>query len=406
MNSNKFKTNVCAFLLSLPLDKEDVTKNALVTSILRRGTANLKSQLEINKKLEEMYGASLNVGIYKYSDFEVIQFSIEVINDKFLPEKRELTVEALNLLSDIIFNPYLENGTFCKQYVDQEKKNLAKVIDARSDDKSEYASSRMIEEMFKGEPYGIYKFGTKEAIEKYNEVNLYEYYKKALKKAKLNVYVIGEVNSNVQDKLEENINNLCPSLGEEEFAIENKKHIARKEINFVNESMDISQGKLMVGLDIGYKDEPLKRAKVMLYNTVLGGGANSKLFQNVREKASLAYSAGSKLIRTKDTIMIKTGIEIDNYDKALSIIEKQIEDMRAGNITDKEIADAKQLIKSVIKLIPESAASILNYQFDNDIFNENFKTGEFIDQINSLSKEDILDIAKTVTIDTVYFLRN
>ena len=159
INSKKFKTNLCSVFVAVPLREDTVTKTALIPSILRRGTANLTSQLEINKKLEEMYGASLNIGIDKDADYEVLKFYLEVINDDLLPEKRELTKDALELLCDIIFNPYIEDDGFCKEYIDQEKDNLVKVIESRKDNKANYAANRMVEEMFESEPYGIYKFG-------------------------------------------------------------------------------------------------------------------------------------------------------------------------------------------------------------------------------------------------------
>ena len=184
INSKKFKTNLCSVFVAVPLRDDTVTKTALIPSILRRGTANLTSQLEINKKLEEMYGASLNIGIEKEAGYEVLKFYLEVINDDLLPEKRELTKEALELLCEIIFNPYVEDGAFCKQYVDQEKDNLVKVIESRKDNKANYAANRMVEEMFEGEPYGIYKFGKIEDLESINEKSLYDFYKEVITNAK------------------------------------------------------------------------------------------------------------------------------------------------------------------------------------------------------------------------------
>ena len=408
LNSNKFKTNLCSVFLAVPLSKDTVTATALIPSVLRRGTKNLKSQLEINKKLEEMYGASISIGVEKEADFEVLKFYLEVINDDLLPEKRELTKEGLELLIDIIFNPYIEqnaNGesTFCKQYVEQEKDNLIKVIESRKDNKANYAANRMIEEMYEGEPYGIYKFGNVEDLKEIDEKNLYDFYKALIKKAKISVYVAGNIQDNT---LENDFKQSLEKLGiskENDFELINKKHEPRQTPKIVNEKMDVSQGNLIIGLDV---TSDKTSEEIMIYNAVLGTGANSKLFQNVREKASLAYSAGSKYYRRKDMIMIRTGIEIANYEKALEIIEKQIKDMKDGIISNQEIESAKQFIISTLKLIPESSESLISYYYDKEIRGEEADLDAYINAIQNVQIKDIVEVAQDVLVDTIYFLRN
>lgn len=408
LNSNKFKTNLCSVFLAVPLAEDRVTKTALIPSILRRGTAKLTSQLEINKKLEEMYGASFSFGIEKEADYEVLKFYLEVINDDLLPEKRALTKEALDLLVDIIFNPYLEENskgesTFCKQYVDQEKDNLVKVIESRKDNKANYAANRMVEEMYQGEAYGIYKFGKKEDLASIDEKNLYEFYKELISIAKISVYVVGNVEDN---SLEEEFRSSLKELGvnpESEFEIENKRHTPRTEPKVVNEKMDVSQGNLIIGLDVNSNKT---NEEIIMYNAILGTGANSKLFQNVREKASLAYSAGSKYFRRKNMIMIKTGIEISNYDKALAIIEEQLENIKKGDITEQELESARQLIVSTSKLIPESSENLITYYYDKEMNSETPDLDKFIKDIQNVKIEDIIEVAQGVTVDTIYFLGN
>ena len=408
LNTNKFKTNLCSVFLAVPLTEDRVTKTALIPSVLRRGTANLTSQLEINKKLEEMYGASLSIGIEKEADYEVLKFYLEVINDDLLPEKRALTKEGLELLVDIIFNPFLEKSstgesTFCKQYVDQEKENLIKVIESRKDNKANYAANRMVEEMYQGEAYGIYKFGKVEDLDSINESNLYDFYKELISIANISVYVVGNVEN---DSLEKSFENSLKKLGinlDSGFEIVNKRHITRKEPKIINEKMDVSQGNLIIGLDVNSNKT---NEEIIMYNAILGTGANSKLFQNVREKASLAYSAGSKYFRRKNMIMIKTGIEINNYEKALKIIEEQLENIKKGDISEQELESARQLIVSTSKLIPESGENLITYYYDKEMNGEVPDLDKFINDIQKVKIEDIVDVAQDVTVDTIYFLRN
>lgn len=401
ISTDKFKTNLCAIFLTLPLKRETITYNALIPAILRRGTATLTNQLEINKKLENMYGASFNCGIDKTGDYSVLKFYIETIDDQFLIENNNLTEEAINILIDIVFNPLVKDEKFDEEYVAQEKENLKKVINSRKDDKTMYAMNRCIEEMFKDEPFGLYKYGYEEDFKKINAQNLYEYYKKMIKNAKINFFMAGNIENVDNEKLEKRIEKMTGNSTniEIEKTAQVEKNQSEKTIK---ESMDVTQGKLIIGLDAKAQN----KYTMAMYSMILGGGANSKLFQNVREKAGLAYSAGAVYIKLKNTILIRAGIEISNFEKAVEIIRKQIKDMEAGNITDDEYNSAKQLRTSLIKLIPESQQDLISYYFDQELTNENIDIDEYIENIQKVTKEDIIDIAKNVKINTIYFLQN
>lgn len=165
INTENFKTNLYAVFLATPLKRENVTLNALLTAVLRRGTKNMKSQDVISKKLEEMYGASFDCGIEKTGDNHIMKFYLEAISEKFLPEKEELQEKCLDILFDIIFNPLIENNGFKEEYVQGEKQNIKQIIESKIDNKAKYALDRCIEEMFKNEPYGLYKYGYVEDLE-------------------------------------------------------------------------------------------------------------------------------------------------------------------------------------------------------------------------------------------------
>ncbi len=382
-----FKTNLYAIFLTVPMNKENVTFNSMIPAVLRRGTEKYQDQLEINKKLEDMYGASFNCGVDKMGDYQVLKFYMEVLSNKYLPEKQN----AVEFLIDLVFNPLVENDGFKKEYVDQEKENVKKLIEARKDNKVRYASDRCIEEMFEGEAYGIYKYGKIEDLEKIDEKNLYKRYQELLKEARIDCFSCGEevekIELPINNNKENQINNEL-----EEHTIKNKE---------IKEKMDISQGKLIIGLNTPKSPKTV----ISVYNTILGGGANSKLFQNVREKESLAYSAGSTYIRRKNVIFIKTGIDTSNYDKALEVIKKQLEEMKNGNITDDEFDSAKQLIVSSLKLISESQEDLITYYFDQKLYEENLTLDQYIANIEKVTKEDVIGISKDITLDTIYFLQ-
>ena len=401
INTTKFKTNLFAIFITTPLSRANVTKNALISAVLRRGTSNFPSQELISKELEDMYGASFDCGVDKNGDNQVLKFYIESINDDFLPEKYNLAEKSLKLLVDVVFNPLTENGGFKKEYVEQEKNTLKQIIEGKIDNKSKYALDRCIEEMYKNKPYGLYKFGYIEDLDKINEVDLYSYYKTLISECKIDVFVSGFNTDNLNE------NEILGNLSER------KANYIKVVNNFINnkisqpeeviEKMDVTQGKLMIGADVLELKEDEKQI-ASLYSVVLGGGANSKLFQNVREKASLAYTAGASYVKAKNNIIIKCGIEIKNYKRALEIIKEQLRQMLDGELSDQDLNSAKQLIIASYKSVSESQDGEVSYYFAQELSDKFVSIDESIEEINNVTKAQIVDIAKKVQLNTIYFL--
>ena len=400
INTNKFKTNLVAVFLTTPLNKENVTKNALIPMILRRGSKTLKNLEEINNKLDEMYGASFDCGIDKTGDNQILKFYMESINNNFLPENENLLKESIEVLFDLIFNPETKNNSFKDEYVNSEKENLKQIIQGKIDNKAKYAYERCVEEMYKGKPFGLYKFGNTEELEKINAKDLYEYYKKLIAECKIDIFISGEID----ESIEKDVVNIL-KLNERE-PVYNKKSEELEEgrnTQTIEEHKEVSQGKLVIGLQVGKKDKDSKYSAI-IYNAILGGTPTSKMFQNVREKAHLAYVAGSNYVRQKNNVFIRCGIEIENYQKALDLIKVQIEDMKKGDFTEEDIKNAKTSIISTIKAIPEEQDSEITYNFGQEISGQKMKYEEYEQKINEVTKQNIIDIANSVKIDTIYFL--
>ena len=406
IKTEKFKTNLIAVMLTTKLNRENVTKNALIPAVLRRGTANMQTLEKINKTLEGMYGASFDCGLDKTGENQVLKFYLETVNDEFLPTNTEnIFKESIQKLFEIIFNPYLENNCFKKEYVKQEKENLKQIIEGKIDSKARYALYRCIEEMYKIEPFGLYKYGYVEDLEKINEQNLYQYYLELINQCKIDIFVSGLIDDGTRNIIEENNN--IKKLKEREADYQ-KLDIGKKkneEIKKIQESMEVNQGKLIIGLDVNTENKE-DRFNTIIYNSLLGGSANSKLFQNVREKASLAYTASSSYFRLKNNIFINCGIDIPNYEKTVEIIKQQIEDMKNGKFTDEEIENAKKGIIASIKGIDDEQDTEITYFFGQELSGENMSLEEYMNSIRNVSRDGIQDIANKITINTIYFLKN
>jgi len=408
INTNNFKTNLFAVFLATPLERKNVTLDALITAVLRRGTSNMPSQDIISKELEQMYGASFDCGIEKSGDNHIIKFYLEAVSEEFLPQKEELNKKCLEILFNIVFSPLVEGNGFKPEYVEGEKENLKQIIESKIDNKTKYASDRCVEEMYKGEPYGLYKYGYVEDLENITPQTLFERYIEIINNCKIDIFYSGSMQKQEMFELIKN-NDKIQNLKQREpkYIVNNEKTEKRpvKEEKVVQEQMQVNQGKLVIGLNVNSVEEN-SRYTTSVYNAILGGGANSKLFQNVREKESLAYTAGSSYIRQKDSIFVKCGIEIENYEKALKTIKKQIEDIKAGAFEQKDIDNAKKLIVESVKSITSEQDTEITYYYGQELSNIFMSIDEYEEKIQEVSKEQITALASNINIDTIYFLRN
>ena len=407
IETEKFKTNLLAMFITLPLTRENVTFDSVIPAVLKRGTEKLKTQEEISKKLENMYGAGFDCGIEKIGDNHVIKFYLEALNDNFIPKEanQDLLKESIELLLDIILNPLVESNSFKKEYVNSEKENIKILIESKIDNKDAYAYNRCVEEMYKKQPYGLYKYGYIEDLEKINEKNLYEYYKKLIENSKIDMFISGALNAEQTTKIVAENSNI-KRLSEREVNIANSaKTIEEKEIQTIEEKMDITQGKLVMGLDVEMLN-PEDKFKVAIYNVILGESATSKLFQNVREKASLAYTARSNYVRQKSNIYIRCGIEISNYEKAVKIIKEQLEDMKNGKFSEEDIRNAKKYMTSGIESIQDEQDSEITYYLGQELSQKLVTFKEYTQKIEAVTAEDVKEVANKIKINTIYFLRN
>lgn len=405
--TNKFKTNMLSVFITTPLSRETITKNALLPAIIRRGSNVRKTQEEISIHLEEMYGASFDCGIEKTGDNQIIKFYLETINDEFLPEKEEILKQAMDMLLDIVFNPYAENGAFCPDYTKTEKENIRNIINGKIDNKAKYALDRCIEEMYKDKPYGLYRYGYIEDLDALNEKNLYEYYQQLINTAKIDMFVSGEIQEEEVEQIVKQNEQITALPSRKPNYITNGQNAdsLSSEEHVVTESMEITQGKLIIGLEV-LENSLDSKYTTLVYNAILGGGASSKLFQNVREKASLAYTAGSSYVRQKDAIFIRAGIEIANYEKALAIIKEQLQDIEKGKITKEELQVAKTGIISAIAFIPDEQDTEITYYFGQELAGTTVTFEEYKEKVSAVTKEQIMEIAKQVKINTIYFLKD
>lgn len=401
VKTKKFKTISINVFIHRPLD-DNATKNALIPLVLRRGSNRFKTSQEISEYLEELYGAVFDCGVAKKGERHIIRFYIECINNKQF-DKNSLFSNSISFISDIVFNPIVENSGFNRQYFVQEKENLKRIIDSKINDKMQYSMERCIEEMCQGEPYSIYQFGNIEDLNSINEQNLYEYYSSVVKSSPIDIFIIGDV--------------------EEEFAVEAiKKNFTQErdkiydvppnkilkqvdKVKHINEELDVSQAKLCMGFRTNIPYDTDDYYPLVLYSNILGGGLTSKLFMNVREKASLAYTIFSRLDKFKGIMMIAGGIAPQNYEKAVEIIFSQMDDMKNGVISEDEYNSSIKGVTTSIRSLQDSHLHVTDFFLSQIISSSAHNFEDLIELISSVKKEQIPNVAKNIELDTIYFLK-
>ncbi|WP_129721302.1 EF-P 5-aminopentanol modification-associated protein YfmF [Xylanivirga thermophila] len=400
--SEKFKTVDISYCFHCDLDNM-YTYNALIPAVLKRGCEGLETMKDIESYLEGQYGAIFNVGVQKKGERQILRFSMEVINDNYLPdEQTAVLAQAFHFLNRVITKPVLENGAFKKSYVEQEKENLKNRIQAIINDKMLYSMERCVQIMCKDEKYSRYTFGSVNDLKDIDSSNLYDVYKDIISRSPLDIFVVGNVD---REKIIALIKN---SLNIERRSIKNIPKTSIKKIgitpNYMTEELDVSQGKLNMGFRVNTSFAEKEHFPLVVYTSILGGGPHSKLFLNVREKASLAYYAFARLESLKGLMLVGSGIEMDKYNATLDIILKQVEEMKNGNISQMELDSAKNAIITSIKGIQDQPGQLIDYYLRNIVGERDILLDEYIENIQEVTIENVVDVSKRVKLDTVYFL--
>lgn len=410
IKNDNFKTDFTVVFLTIPLEKENITKNALIPAILRSGSHKYETYQKISEELEMLYGASFDCGIDKTGDNLVLKFYIESINDNYLPQINNNLEKVLEILLDIIFDPKVTNDEFEAEYIEIEKRNLEMIIKAQKDDKDQYAYDRCINIMYNNSGYGLSKYGNLEDLQAINSHNLYEQYKQLIDNAKIDIIISGDYEEEkILNYVETNelIKKLNPrkekiNINKYSTEIKDKKDKA----NEINEELDIVQGKLVIGLDILPNELGDFRFISILYNAIFGNGVSSKLFQIVREKESLAYTAKSEYIAQKNNIFIRCGIECQNYEKATELIKKLLEDIKNGKFSEEDITKAKDYILAGVDAINEEQDSQILFLFGQELTKMPLTIEEHKNNIQKVTKEQIVEFANKIQLNTIYFLKN
>ncbi|WP_370876177.1 EF-P 5-aminopentanol modification-associated protein YfmF [Neobacillus ginsengisoli] len=401
VETSKYKTNTFVWKMKAPLTKEDVTKRALLPQVLQSSSAKYPSTTSLRSYLDELYGATLFVDLGKKGEYHVVSFSIEIANEKFLGDQTPLLKKGFELLAEILTKPNLTGHAFDQDTVEKEKRTLKQRIQSVYDDKMRFSNARLVEEMCEGEPYALQVNGRMEDVDSITPENLFAYYKKVFSEDEMDLYVIGDVK---EEEVKQYAMELLHFEERTPKTLETRDIKKKEKVHEVKEEQDVKQGKLNIGYrtNIVYGDPDYFALQV--FNGIFGGFSHSKLFINVREKASLAYYAASRLESHKGLMIVVSGIDLKNYDQAVRIINEQMEAMKKGDFTDGELKQTKAVIQNQILETIDTARGLTEILYHNVVSHVAIPLDKWITEMQKATKEEIIEVAKKIELDTIYFL--
>ena len=395
IKSDKFKTWSASVYIYRPLNKKEASYNALLAKVMKTSSKAYPSRKLLAKQMDKLYGAHLSAGVRKYADTHALVFSIKSVCDCYLPEK--ITSFVTGLLKSIITEPFVTTGSFDPAVVELEKVNLIKQIEAYVNDKSFYADKRCLEILCEDDCYSTGVNGEIEVIETITPQSLYEHYIDVINNSKIDVFVCG----NVQP---EEVSPFFDSLKTNSAPLEALPFVPGTEYKEVAEIMDVTQGKLVMGFTTNIYGND-NRCRLMMFNAVFGGCPTSKLFNNVREKLSLAYYANSRVAVAKGVMFARSGIEIEKFGQVKDEIMLQLDDMCKGNISNEEVENARSHLINIYSSLDDDPESTVSLKSGWLTEGESRDVEEIIEGIKAITIEDIVEVAKSYKLSAVYFLK-
>lgn len=403
IRDTRFKTMRIAVNFMLPIDQSTAAPNALLPFLLSRASREYPDYTKLGERLAELYGAALNADVHKLGETQVLAISAVGLADRYALEGESVSLELAKLLCSIVFDPPFVDGLFPQDGFDQEKRQTVEMIDSEFSDKRLYAKHRCEQVMCKDEAFGISRYGSREAILALDRPELTDTWQRILRTARVEVMVLGDcdpkaVREGFQAAFSKLQRGSVVSCGTE---------IIREvgEIKDVTEKMSIAQSKLVLGFRASAAEPVDDIAPTRLMTAMFGGTPHSKLFLNVREKLSLCYYCSARYDWNKGIILVESGVETENIDKAKAEILLQLDEMKKGNFDDEEMKAAKLSLSNNFRTIGDYLGGLENW-YISQTFCKKIQTPEqAAEEIDTITRQQVIEAAGKVVLDTVYRLQ-
>ena len=399
----KFKSDRISLCFVTPLKKETATVNALVPFVLRKGCRSCPDFTELNKRLALMYGAILDADVAKHGGNQIIQVSLQFTDDKFAIGGEKMAETAAKLLSDIAFDPNLdENGFFPEIDLELEREFLIDTIESDLNDKRVYAIGKALGLLYEDEPFGIKRYGYVEDAKAVTSESLVKAWKDLVKNSRIEIMFAGPGDPIGAEKVfEERI----ALLEREPITAKKPKMVDYSPLKEGEESLDIVQGKLVMAFRLGAPETEEEKNAARMLSAIYGGTAFSKLFMNVREKMSLCYYADSHFERSSGVLIVDCGIEFENREAAQNEIIRQLELLGEGDFSDEELENTRMAVVNSLGSVGDTLYSIESWFMPGILEGKIVTPEEDLCEMKAVTREDVIAMAKRAKLAAVFFLK-
>ncbi|PTI77032.1 EF-P 5-aminopentanol modification-associated protein YfmF [Staphylococcus xylosus] len=400
--TTKFKTTTITLKFMAPLDSYTMTARSILSKILVRATKQWPSDKDFNRHLSHLYGAYVNSFVSKFKDKHVITISLELVNERYLKDQTPLFEKGLELLREMIYNPLISDNQFDEIFVAQEKSLLSKKLNAMIDNKSQISFLNLLKYMLGEQPYRHLATGQVEYIADITPENLYHTYQSMLQNDYCAVYVVGNVDEQQVKSQIQTYFNINPFS----FELSQPNPIGQDHNTpqVIIETDDVDQAKLNMGFTLPAKYGDPEYFAMIVFNVMFGGDPSSVLFNEVREKQSLAYSIHSQIDAKNGFLFVLSGVSTDKYEIAKETIVSEFEKFQQGDFEEEKLALAKKVILSQRQESYDRAKSIIEIMNNNILLDEPMSEENYISGIQNVNKSDIQQLAQKTTLDTIYIL--
>ena len=399
---DRFKQGVLSLQLLRTMCREEAALNALLPAVLLRGTKHTPDMRSVTLRLDDLYGASVGALVRRIGDIHCTGLSCGFIDDRFALEGDAIFVPMRAFLEELLLEPVLENGCFPDAYVQTEKQNLIWAIEAQRNDKRSYANNQMLKIMCKDDSYGIPRLGEIADVEAITPETLYAHYQKILAESPIHVFYVGSADPEI---VADALRPMLGKLAKAPIRLPEQTGFAPVEFSEHEEILDVAQGKLCLGYATPIHLRHPEYAAIQVCNTILGAGMTSKLFMQVREKMSLCYDIGSGFHGSKGILTVAAGIEFEKKEIVQQEIEHQLQEICDGNISCEELTAAKEALLSNLRTTHDSPGAIEGYYASAALSGIGMTPAEFMEAIEKVSIQNVAEAAKTLQLQSVYFLR-
>ncbi len=400
INTDKFKTIKVKVSFRRPIIKEEVTIRNILSQILVQTTNKYKTKRDLSIKAQDLYAASISSNNSRIGNYINTDIILSVLNDKYTEDGNFSS--ALDFLHDLIYDPNVEDNSFATDQLEIIKTSAKTELESEREDSNYYSLVRLHEIMDSKNPSSIRMSGYIDDLEKIDGETLFNYYSEVLKRDLMDIFVIGNIDfDEIEELIKSKFDIKTFKKSRKPYYVTETKPRMRKRI--VTEQDDNNQSKLAIGARISGLTMHERNYPLTLYNIILGGGEDSKLFRNVREKNSLCYYINSVPQKLDNILLIRAGIDKKNVKKTISLVEKEMNNLKHGKITENDLAIAKEFFTTAMDSILESQISIMEHYYLMDLL----KTDDIETRINKMNKvtiPEIIKVAKKVKIDTIYCL--